>query len=73
MTSRGLKERDWEAVADFLHEALEICKEVQSTHGKLLKDFTPGLESSPKLADLRKRVEEFSAGFPMPGFDVSQL
>ena len=40
MTSRGLKEQDFEAIAELLHKALQICKDVQSKHGKLLKDFT---------------------------------
>lgn len=40
MTSRGLKEADFEKVAEFLHQVLEVCKSVQNKHGKLLKDFT---------------------------------
>lgn len=39
MTSRGLKEADFEVIADFLHEVLEVCKDLQSKHGKMLKDF----------------------------------
>ena len=73
MTSRGLKETDFEAIAGFLHEALEECKRVQSTSGKMLKDFTVGLEKSEIIADIRKRVEAWSGSFPMPGFDVSGL
>ena len=73
MTSRGLKETDFETIAAFLHETLEECKRVQSTSGKLLKDFTAGLESSEVIADIKRRVEEWSGSFPMPGFDVSGL
>ena len=40
MTSRGLKEADFEEIAELLHKALLICKDVQEKHGKLLKDFT---------------------------------
>lgn len=40
MTSRGLKEADFEKIADFLHQVLEVCKDTQAKHGKLLKDFT---------------------------------
>lgn len=39
MTSRGLKEADFEQIAEFLHEAMELCKDLQNTHGRLLKDF----------------------------------
>ena len=34
-----LKEADFEKIADFLHETLELCKRTQEKHGKLLKDF----------------------------------
>ena len=39
MTSRGLKEADFEAIADFLHEALQLCKATQDRVGKKLVDF----------------------------------
>lgn len=39
MTSRGLREADFEQVAEFLHEAMELCKDLQNKHGRLLKDF----------------------------------
>ena len=40
MTSRGLKEKDFEQIAEFLHQVLQLCKEIQEKHGKLLKDFS---------------------------------
>jgi glycine hydroxymethyltransferase len=73
MTSRGLAEADFQQVAGFLHEALELVKEVQAGSGKLLKDFIVALEGNAKLADIRARVEAFAAAFPMPGFDVASL
>ena len=51
-------------------QVLELCKEVQASHGRMLKDFTAGLTASPKVADIRARVEKFAEGFPMPGFKV---
>ena len=39
MTSRGLKEADFEQIGDFLHEAMELCKDLQNKNGRLLKDF----------------------------------
>ena len=73
MTSRGLTEPDFEQVADFLHEVVTLCLEVQAAHGKMLKDFVPVLERHAGIADIRARVEAFAARFPMPGFDVSGL
>ena len=46
MTSRGLKEADFEKIAEFLHQVLEVCKETQQKHGKLLKEFTKCAPSS---------------------------
>jgi glycine hydroxymethyltransferase len=73
MTSRGLKEADFETVADLLVEVLGLCKEVQDSHGKLLKDWIKGMEGNPKLAAIRERVEAFAGGFAMPGFEVAGL
>lgn len=73
MTSRGLKEEDFQQVAALLHEALEICQEVQAAKGKLLKDFLVDLDKHPKVVALRAKVEAFASKFPMPGFDVSSL
>ena len=70
MTSRGLKEADFEAVADMLHEALLLCKDVQASTGKMLKAFNAALESDKRIPALRTRVEAFAASFPMPGFKV---
>jgi glycine hydroxymethyltransferase len=68
MTSRGLKEADFEKVADLMTEVLDLCKEVQDSHGKLLKDWVKGIEGNAKLQAIRVKVEEFAASFPMPGF-----
>ena len=39
MTSRGLMEKDFEAIADLMERVLHTCKAVQTKYGKLLKDF----------------------------------
>jgi glycine hydroxymethyltransferase len=49
MTSRGLKEAEFEKIADFLHTAVELAVEVQNSHGKMLKDWKIGLEGNPKV------------------------
>jgi len=55
MTSRGLKEADFEKVGDFLEQAVNISLEVQKESGKMLKDFLKGLEGNAALAKLRGR------------------
>lgn len=70
MTSRGLMEADFEKVAAFLNEVLDLSKEIQASSGKALKDFIAALAVNPKVEDIRKRVEEFGSSFPMPGFQI---
>jgi glycine hydroxymethyltransferase len=73
MTSRGLKEKDFEQIAEFLDRAVKITLKIQKEHGKLLKDFNKGLENNKDIADLKVDVEKFSMSFDMPGFDVNTM
>jgi len=67
LTTRGFTEQDFTKVAEFLDRTAKIALAVQEKHGKLLKEFLPGLEQSQDLKALKKDVEEFSKNFPMPG------
>jgi len=71
MTSRGLKEQDFEKIADLLHEVSQVCLTVQATSGKMLKDFAKAIDGSSVLLEIRARVEAFAESFPMPGFSVT--
>lgn len=73
MTSRGLKEKDFEQIADFLERAINITLKVQKEHGKLLKDFSKGVEKNAEIDALKADVEKFSMSFDMPGFDVKTM
>ena len=73
LTTRGLKEQDFERVADFLHEAVQISLKIQSTSGKLLKDFEIAVGSSEDVRALRFAVMNFITRFPMPGFDTTTM
>ncbi|XP_040572043.1 serine hydroxymethyltransferase, mitochondrial [Lepeophtheirus salmonis] len=72
MTSRGFKESEFAQVADFLDEAVQIAIDVKSKTKKL-KDFKGFLEDDVKTAellkDLKKRVNDFSSSYSMPGFN----
>lgn len=67
LTSRGFIEKDFVKVADFLHRGIQIGLQIQERTGKKLVDFKPALESCKELEDLRRDVETFADGFPMPG------
>nr|6UXL_A Chain A, Serine hydroxymethyltransferase [Glycine max]6UXL_B Chain B, Serine hydroxymethyltransferase [Glycine max] len=73
MTSRGLVEKDFEQIGEFLHRAVTLTLEIQKEHGKLLKDFNKGLVNNKAIEDLKADVEKFSALFDMPGFLVSEM
>merc|ERR1719451_83044 len=44
MTSRGLKEAEFEKIGEFLHRGVEIALATQTKCGKKLVDFLKGLE-----------------------------
>ena len=62
-----------EQIADFLHQAVQLCLEIQGEHGKMLKDWKKGLVDNPKLDALRAGVEKFAGGFEMPGFTAASV
>ena len=70
MTSRGLKEADFEQIGEFLHQGLQLTLEVQKESGKKLVDFLKGLEekeTKDEIAGLRGEVEAWAGKFFMPG------
>ncbi|KAH7282999.1 hypothetical protein KP509_35G055800 [Ceratopteris richardii] len=73
MTSRGLKEADFEQIAEFLSKAVDITLAIQKEHGKLLKDFQKGLINNKDIDALKAAVEKFSMSFEMPGFDTKTI
>merc|ERR1711869_46905 len=46
MTSRGLKEADFEQIGAFLHQGLQIALEIQGKSGKKLVDFVKMLNDA---------------------------
>lgn len=73
LTSRGFKEKDFQQVAEFLHQCVLIGKELQASSGKKLEDFKNACKKSDKVKALRADVEKFAKSFFMPGLDVTKL
>ncbi|KAJ1550484.1 Serine hydroxymethyltransferase, cytosolic, partial [Nowakowskiella sp. JEL0078] len=73
LTSRSFKESDFEKVASFLDRAAQVALKLQSTSGKLLKDFVIAAEKDQDVKILREEIEKFSRSFPMPGFDPKSI
>jgi glycine hydroxymethyltransferase len=73
LTSRGLKDKDFVQVAEFIHRAVEIYQKHQSKAGKTIKEFNQFAESDKDfLADIHAlgaEVEKFTEQFEIPGND----
>ena len=66
-------EADFEQIAVFLHEALQIALKIQQESGPKLVEFVKCLKNNEEVGEWRKRVNHFAAGFPMPGFDPAGM
>jgi len=64
MTSRGLVEKDFREVGQFVGRSLEIALKVQNKVGKKLKDFNPALEADTEMHALNAEVQAFASQFP---------
>ncbi|TNN15400.1 Serine hydroxymethyltransferase isoform 1 [Schistosoma japonicum] len=72
LTTRGFKEKDFEKVASFIDELLDLTVMVKSI-SKNLKSFRLILHEDnhikSKIEGLRLRVADFASGFPLPGME----
>ncbi|KAK2159764.1 hypothetical protein NP493_1689g00002 [Ridgeia piscesae] len=70
LTTRGMKEADFDTIVGFIDEAIEICQAAKQKSGNL-KEFkevaNKDSEITGKIRELRGKVEEFAQKFPMPG------
>lgn len=73
LTTRTMVEADFEQIAEFLHEALQITIKIQERSGPKLKDFLPLLENNEEIDALAAKVHAFASKFPMPGFDPKTM
>lgn len=73
LTTRKMVEVDFEQIAVFLHETLQIALKIQEESGPKLVDFVKCLGTNAEVEELRKRVNKFAASFPMPGFDPKDM
>ncbi|KVI02463.1 Pyridoxal phosphate-dependent transferase [Cynara cardunculus var. scolymus] len=73
MTTRGFTEKEFVYIADFIHEGVQLTREVkQAVSGSKLQDFMKFVAASDfgytdQISDLQKRVEALTTQFPIPG------
>eukprot|EP00249_Psilotum_nudum_P006743 c20019_g1_i1 orf=414-1976(-) len=78
LTSRGFTEEDFEKVAEYFHQAVQIAVKIKAaTKGTKLKDFRDTIETNTdfhsEIKSLRHEVEEFAKQFPTIGFEKSSM
>lgn len=71
LTTRGLLESDIDQVVGFIHRGLELSKEIAAVSGPKLVDFKAAAhgEFAGKVEALKNEIENYSAKFPMPGYE----
>lgn len=72
LTTRGLLEQDFEQVAEFLHQAVQLTLRIDSSIpiglSKKLRDFRLALKQfQVELNALREQIIDFASKFPIPG------
>ncbi|KAJ1355046.1 Serine hydroxymethyltransferase [Parelaphostrongylus tenuis] len=74
LTSRGFTEKDFEQVAIFIDEGLQILLKYKGHFGKTMKDFKTFTETNEDflkdVKELADKVEVFSNKFDIPGNDL---
>jgi glycine hydroxymethyltransferase len=72
LTTRGMMESDFLAIADFTERSVQIAKDINEKCGKKIKDFRATLADGPKdfpeLIKLAEDVKVFSNKFPTVGY-----
>jgi glycine hydroxymethyltransferase len=69
MTSRGLVEKDFAKIGEFIGKAINVTQEIQNTSGKKLVDFKKVMNESPpgSMLQLKTEVEQFASSFEVVG------
>ncbi|TPX34772.1 glycine hydroxymethyltransferase [Synchytrium endobioticum] len=57
LTSRSFKENDFRKIGEFLHRTAQIALRIQSSSGKMLKDFVNALEPDPEVKAVRSESQ----------------
>ncbi|XP_048728394.2 serine hydroxymethyltransferase, mitochondrial-like [Ostrea edulis] len=72
MTSRGMKEKEFEMIAEFLDRGVQVGINAKK-YSKTLKEFREAVVSNEdikaQIDQVRADVESFASQFPMPGLD----
>eukprot|EP01133_Synstelium_polycarpum_P002665 gene2665-3077_t len=73
LTSRGLKEKDFVQIVEYLDRVVKISVAIQDKVGKKMPDFQKAILESKEIKELKLEVQAFSKQFEMPGHPASGL
>jgi glycine hydroxymethyltransferase len=73
LTTRKMEESDFEQIAVFLHETMQLALSIQKQAGPKVKDYIELLNNNAQITELRAKVNAFASQFPMPGFDPKKM
>jgi glycine hydroxymethyltransferase len=77
LTSRGLGEKDFVQVTEFIHQGVELALQIQAKVGPKMPEYRAELakagENWPQLAQLKQNVTQFARKFPAVGFDEATM
>lgn len=72
LTTRGFREEQIDRVAEYIHKALQLAKEIASKSGPKLVDYIRVLETDVeihfKVSELKNEIATFANEFPIPGY-----
>lgn len=63
LTTRGFKEKDFEIIAELLHDTCKLALNIQEKNGKLLKHFENNLKNNEKVKILNNIVQSSASSF----------
>ncbi|XP_045772035.1 serine hydroxymethyltransferase isoform X1 [Maniola jurtina] len=73
LTSRGLKEADFDRVVDYIDKALKLAQEITKISGPKLVDFNKliaeNADIKAKINSLKEEIENYSRSFTLPGYE----
>ncbi|KAG0720247.1 Serine hydroxymethyltransferase, cytosolic [Chionoecetes opilio] len=70
LTTRGMVEDDMAKIVAFMDQAFKLAKDVQVKSGPKLVDFKKVLASEEfqaRVTEIRTKIEDYAATFPLPG------
>ena len=71
MTTRGMQESDFVRIAEYMHTAVQLAKQIQTAAGSAkLIDFKAAMQTQQfahTIAEMKHEIQQWSSTFDYPG------